>query len=53
MAKFPEADARIFHNKFVCKKCKATIKTSNQKVLDGKVTCKDCGSHAFRPIKKK
>ncbi|MBU0614542.1 MAG: 50S ribosomal protein L40e [Nanoarchaeota archaeon] len=53
MAKFPEADARIFRNKFVCKSCKSKTKTSNLKVLAGKVTCANCGSHAFRPVRKK
>jgi len=53
MVKFPEAEARIFHNAFVCKKCKKKIKAPNLKVLAGKVTCPKCGSKAFRPVRKK
>jgi len=52
MAKFPEATARMFHNVFVCKKCKKKQKTSMQKILQGKVSCKKCGSKSFRAIKK-
>ena len=53
MVKFPEADTRWFKNVFTCKKCKAKIKTSNLKVIAKKVTCKKCGSHSFRPLRKK
>ncbi|MCM2325805.1 MAG: hypothetical protein NDI94_05045 [Candidatus Woesearchaeota archaeon] len=53
MVKFPEADARIMKNVFVCRACKSKTRTSNLKVLAGKVTCKKCGQHAFRPLRKK
>ncbi|MBU0757204.1 MAG: hypothetical protein KKF44_04010 [Nanoarchaeota archaeon] len=53
MVKFPEADARWFRNVFVCRKCKTKTKATNMKVLAGKVTCKICGRHAFRPLRKK
>jgi hypothetical protein len=53
MVKFPEADARLFKGVFVCRKCKTKTKTTNLKVLAGKVTCKKCGGHAFRPLRKK
>ncbi|MEK6916781.1 MAG: hypothetical protein AABW92_03475 [Nanoarchaeota archaeon] len=53
MVKFAEADARLFKGVFVCRKCKSKARTSNLKVLAGKVTCKKCGCHAFRPLKKK
>jgi len=53
MAKFPEADARLFKRVFVCRNCKNKTKTSNLKVLAGKVTCAKCGGHAFRPLRKK
>jgi Zn finger protein HypA/HybF involved in hydrogenase expression len=53
MVKFPEADARLFKRVFVCKKCKKRVKTDNHKVLAGKVTCKKCGSHKFRTLRKK
>lgn len=53
MVRFPEAEARLFGNKFVCRKCKTKIRTSMAKVLQRKVTCKRCGSKSFRPIRKK
>ena len=53
MAKFPEADARLFYRKFVCRKCKKVIKASNLDILAGKISCRFCGSHALRPKRKK
>ena len=53
MVKFKEAETRKFHNVFVCKKCKQKLRTSNLKVIAKKVTCNTCGSHAFRPVRKK
>lgn len=50
--KFPEASARMFHNVFVCKKCKKKQRTTMQKILQKKVSCKRCGCKALRPIKK-
>ena len=53
MAKLPAAQARIFKNIFVCKNCKAKIRTEPLKILTGKVNCRKCGRKAFRPIRKK
>jgi len=53
MAKFPEAEARMFRNKFVCRRCKGTVRTSNMKVLSGVVTCRNCFSHKFKPKRKR
>ncbi len=53
MAKFPEAEARFFHNIFVCRKCKTKIRAPNIKVIEGKVSCRKCGSKALRPVRKK
>ena len=53
MAKFPEATARMFHNVFVCKKCKTKVRAHPQKVRQGKVTCRRCGGKAFRAKKSK
>jgi ribosomal protein L40E len=53
MAKFPEAAARLFHNKFACKKCKSVVKADVMKITEGKVSCKKCGSKALRPLRKK
>ena len=53
MVKFPEAETRLLSNVFVCKKCKSKIRTTNLRVLAGKVRCRKCGSRALRPMRKK
>jgi len=53
MVKFPEADARLFKNVFVCRKCKSKVKANNLKIIAKKVTCKNCGGDSFRPLRKK
>lgn len=53
MGKFAEAAARLFKNKFVCKKCKSSIKAPNLKVIIGKVACRKCGCRSLRPMRKK
>jgi len=53
MAKIPEASARMFKNVFVCKNCRNKLRSSPQKILNGKVKCRKCGKKAFRPLKKK
>ena len=53
MGKFPEAAARTLDNIFVCKDCKSKIRTTNLRVLGGKVKCRNCGSRALRPARKK
>ncbi|MCD6403867.1 50S ribosomal protein L40e [Nanoarchaeota archaeon] len=49
MPRFKEADARIFKNVFVCRKCKTKIRADPQKVRLGKVKCRKCGSRSLRP----
>ncbi len=53
MAKFPEADARMFKNIFVCKKCKSKIRASSMDVIKGDVRCRKCKSINLRPKRKK
>ena len=53
MSKFPEADARRFHNVFVCRVCKTKIKAPNMKVIEGKISCRKCGNKKLRTVKKK
>jgi predicted Zn finger-like uncharacterized protein len=53
MAKFPEAEARLTRNKFVCKRCKTVIKSTNLRILGGKVKCRKCKGSALRPSRKK
>lgn len=52
MVKFPEATARLFHNVFVCKKCKTKRRAPPAKILQRKISCKRCSSKSFRAIKK-
>ena len=52
MAKFKEASARLFHNVYVCKKCKTKRRVAASKVIQKKVLCRRCGCKAFRAIKK-
>jgi ribosomal protein L40E len=53
MAKFPEAEKRMFKNIYVCRKCKSKLRANPMKVRLGKISCRKCGSKALRPIKKK
>ena len=53
MVKSAEASARLFSNVFVCKKCKTKQRMDVRKVIQKKVSCKNCGSKFFRPIKRK
>lgn len=53
MVKFPEAEARLFRNKFVCRKCKSVVRATNMKVLAGKVSCRKCGAKVLRTKRKK
>ncbi len=52
MARIPEAEARLFHRKWVCRKCKTINKADISKVRTGKLICKKCGNKHFR-IKRK
>src|SRR3989338_5239631 len=38
---------------FICKDCSKKIRTQAVRVIAGKVKCPKCGSHAFRPVRKK
>lgn len=51
--KIPEAQNRLFKNKFICLKCHSKIKADSQKVLKGKVKCRKCKNVKFRVPKKK
>ena len=53
MAKFAEAEARLFKNIFICRKCKSKIRASNQLVMAGDVLCRKCKGKALRPVRKK
>jgi len=53
MAKFKEAEARMFRNIFVCRRCKSKVRSSMMKILAGKVRCRKCRSKALRPVRRK
>jgi formylmethanofuran dehydrogenase subunit E len=51
--KLPAAQARLYRNIFVCKKCKSKIRADSRKILEKKVRCRKCLKSEFRPIRKK
>ena len=51
--KLPAAQARLYKNIFICKKCKSKLRSDPRKILEKKVRCRKCLGEAFRPIKKK
>ncbi len=53
MAKFAEANARLFKNIFVCKQCKTKLRSQNTRIAQGKVKCRNCKGKALRPVRKK
>jgi len=53
MAKFQEADARMFRNKFVCRNCKSVMRAPSRKVAEKAIKCRDCGGKDFKPKRKK
>ncbi|MBL7147479.1 MAG: 50S ribosomal protein L40e [Nanoarchaeota archaeon] len=53
MVKFQEAQARLYHNIFVCRKCKSKIRSTPLKIIQKKAKCRKCGSKALRPVRKK
>lgn len=53
MAKFPEANVRLFKNIFVCKDCKSKIRAPNMKVILGKIKCRKCAGNSLRTVRKK
>ena len=52
MARFVEADNRIFKGVYVCYKCKSKIRSSYGKIKTGNVKCRKCGYKRFRPKNK-
>lgn len=52
MATFPEAEARLYNNVYVCRKCERKFKIPIGKVLAGKAVCRNCDSKQARPVRK-
>ena len=53
MVKFPEADARLFKDMFVCRNCKGVMRAPSRKIADKDVRCRKCAGRAFKPKRKK
>lgn len=53
MAQFKEAEARLFKDIYVCRKCENKIRAARNKVLNGKAYCRKCLSKAVRPVRKR
>ncbi|OYT31941.1 50S ribosomal protein L40e [Candidatus Woesearchaeota archaeon ex4484_78] len=53
MVKFPEAEERLFKNKFVCRRCKSVIRAPSRKIAEKLVKCRKCHGKAFKPKRKK
>lgn len=53
MVRFPEAEARLFKNKFVCRRCKRALRATSMRVISGKVKCRNCNYPVLRPVRKK
>ena len=54
MAKFAEAEARLFKNVFVCRRTKKKIRADPRKVNMGKIRARGPqGTRALRPKRKK
>jgi len=50
--KLPEAVARLFGRKWVCKNCKTVMRADSSKVRAKRLICKNCQKRNFRPKKK-
>lgn len=53
MAKFPEAEARLFKERFVCRRCHAVIHAPSRKIAEGVIKCRKCHSTKFKAKRKK
>jgi len=53
MVKFSEANLRLFHNIFVCKRCKTKMRSRPLRIINKELVCRNCGSKSFRAVRKK
>ena len=53
MVKFAEAEARLFKNKYVCRRCKSVMRAPPRKIIDKQIKCRSCDAKAFKPKRKK
>ena len=52
MGTFPEAEARLYENIYICRKCENKTRVPISKVLAGKAVCRSCGHKGMRPVRK-
>ena len=53
MAKFPEAEARLFHEKYVCRRCHSVLRAPSLKFAEGALVCRKCSNKKFKAKRKK
>jgi len=53
MGTFPEAEARLFKNVYICRKCEGKTRVPIGKVLAGVAVCVRCGCKQLRQVRKK
>lgn len=53
MSVFPEAEARLYKNVYICKQCERKVKVPVNKILANKGVCRKCSSNNLRPVRKK
>jgi len=53
MVRFPEADVRMFRNKFVCRRCHTVIRAPSRKIADKEIKCRKCAGKNFKSKRKK
>ena len=52
-AKIPIAQERMFKNVFVCRDCSTKVRADPRKIIEKKVSCRNCSKKNFRPVRKK
>ena len=52
MARFPEADARLFENVYICLKCGAKNRVDKRRMRLGKAKCRECHYTRLRAKRK-
>lgn len=52
MATFQEAEARLYNNVYICRKCEGKSRYPIGKVLAGKAVCLQCKSKYIRQVRK-
>ena len=53
MGTFPEAEARLFGNVYICRKCERKTRIPVNKVLAGKGVCSKCSCKQLRVVRKR